>query len=1009
MEGRQDSAIPFGDIIVLARGQLYSTYNGFKFVQDPYPNDCDDCHNGRIKCSPSQCKGWSPVTGEQLVALWTVKRIRHRDPVYGHRFELEYTLSPISAVVNSRYLLTDGEFDYNIPGHVFIIKTDPTVDKSGFYTTAGTTWFNNNNYVNLDGKKTQTTKANDEEIEIYKELIKSLAMKTSTSLKPVRTSPIYSDIFDATIQKVPVTMIHQQTSPPHKAPSTTTSVWTTPLVDETKPTKYSEPDPLYHSTTGRKTSKPPITTITFFAPDESITENDIFGSPQTTVTTTARGITSGTVHADIFDVAEVSTNIQTQSTAKYSTNTIPEETTVFTTTARSTTTTTPSTESYSKRTAKPSTTASTTRAYSRRTTSTRSASTTTTTTTKPTRRTRKPFVPNRFTRPKPTRRRTTTSAEFEEIFLQKTSTTTRSSTTEELMLTTRSTTPSIFDVSIEEVEKTTTASDVESTVKRKDVATEKSGDEKTTSSGVDGTTEKSTDVEITSKVTLTTKERAEVATSKTTVESSLTTPYREKYTKPVYTTTESANTYEGTVQYGEKHTKPPSTTTTENATKPAVSTKIASTTKENSEKTESMQYSENYTKPQPTTSIPSTTTENLYQTLKTSEKNTKPSVTTKTPSTTEESSERTTKNVYERTETDKTSEKTVITTKIPSITKESSDSEEYSKEYTKPQPTTTAKNVYEKSETGKTSKKYTKTVVTTKIPSTTKESSESEEYSKEYTKPQPTTTIKTVYERNETDKTRENRTKNAVTTTKTHSITEQSSERTKTVKNNKKHTKSPSTSTETTTPIVFVGTIITKKPTTTSQKIKQEDIYDIFGEQAPSAIEKPSTEKQTKTTIADDFLFGSEIKQLPATTQGPVVIFDNFFEASTSSSNETNNKTTQLENNTEGEPLTSMSYITSISFQVNGKNGTQQSASPDTMLKASVKEITTNASDFKVFKAEMPDSNTTKHQFDNIALSLINHARSIDILNKTKAVKQKRRSYTPRRGRRRKVRREKMI
>lgn len=43
--GRQDNASPFGDIIVVARGQVYSTDEGYKFVQDPYQNDCDDCHN----------------------------------------------------------------------------------------------------------------------------------------------------------------------------------------------------------------------------------------------------------------------------------------------------------------------------------------------------------------------------------------------------------------------------------------------------------------------------------------------------------------------------------------------------------------------------------------------------------------------------------------------------------------------------------------------------------------------------------------------------------------------------------------------------------------------------------------------------------------------------------------------------------------------------------------------------------------------------------------------------
>lgn len=56
--GNQEPASPFGDVIVLARGQLYALNGGnFAFIQDSYSNDCDECHNTRrIKCGIYQCK-----------------------------------------------------------------------------------------------------------------------------------------------------------------------------------------------------------------------------------------------------------------------------------------------------------------------------------------------------------------------------------------------------------------------------------------------------------------------------------------------------------------------------------------------------------------------------------------------------------------------------------------------------------------------------------------------------------------------------------------------------------------------------------------------------------------------------------------------------------------------------------------------------------------------------------------------------------------------------------------
>lgn len=56
--GKQNSASLFGDVVILARGQLYALNAGnFIFTQDPYSNDCEECHNvHRHKCGVYECK-----------------------------------------------------------------------------------------------------------------------------------------------------------------------------------------------------------------------------------------------------------------------------------------------------------------------------------------------------------------------------------------------------------------------------------------------------------------------------------------------------------------------------------------------------------------------------------------------------------------------------------------------------------------------------------------------------------------------------------------------------------------------------------------------------------------------------------------------------------------------------------------------------------------------------------------------------------------------------------------
>ncbi|KAF2901373.1 hypothetical protein ILUMI_04812 [Ignelater luminosus] len=130
--GRQDTATPFGDIAIVARGQLYSAPGGFQFVQDPYQNDCDGCHNAPPRCDRASCENWKPQGHERLLALWTVKRIRHRDSNYGYRYEMEYKVTPMNVAANEHFITRNGRFDYSVPGHTFIVKADSKQSDSPF-------------------------------------------------------------------------------------------------------------------------------------------------------------------------------------------------------------------------------------------------------------------------------------------------------------------------------------------------------------------------------------------------------------------------------------------------------------------------------------------------------------------------------------------------------------------------------------------------------------------------------------------------------------------------------------------------------------------------------------------------------------------------------------------------------------------------------------------------------------------------------------------------------------
>ncbi|XP_064212209.1 mucin-2-like [Tribolium castaneum] len=276
---RQDDASPFGDIAVLARGQLYITPEGFKFVQDV------DCDCQRCLTSP-QCQ-WKTFGHHKLLALWTVKRIRHRDPHYGHVYEIEYTISPITHTISEDLVKRHGFFNYNVPGHIFVIKSDPGVN-----TVGQKEWFkkeeDHGHYkpgiliqMTPDGYKhvlhsfpgfftsyhDQTT-IDPKEYELYKKLIESLAAKTSSG--------------------------------PHRF-SVTTPTTTTFVVSE------GQLIPITTLPTQSYTKSPkPITTIHYYTPVETTTEKqdesfDIFS--EALRTTTTKKITTSEERVNLFPVS----------------------------------------------------------------------------------------------------------------------------------------------------------------------------------------------------------------------------------------------------------------------------------------------------------------------------------------------------------------------------------------------------------------------------------------------------------------------------------------------------------------------------------------------------------------------------------------------------------------------------------------------------------------------------------------------------------------------------------
>lgn len=66
---------------------------------------------------------WRQSHQKRLVALWSVKRLRHRT-YDNYQYEIQYTISPITPSIDEEYVTRNGGYDYAIPGHVFITKND---------------------------------------------------------------------------------------------------------------------------------------------------------------------------------------------------------------------------------------------------------------------------------------------------------------------------------------------------------------------------------------------------------------------------------------------------------------------------------------------------------------------------------------------------------------------------------------------------------------------------------------------------------------------------------------------------------------------------------------------------------------------------------------------------------------------------------------------------------------------------------------------------------------------
>lgn len=867
LENRQDTAFPFGDITVLGRGQLISTYNGLKFTQDTYQNDCDDCHNTRYHCPPSRCHKQRLHARDDIIALWTIKRIRHRDPVFGHRYDLQYTIAPLDGT--NGFLPDETGYDYNTPGHIFILKTQPaltqptnqregypyyhstqvpnslyTEDYNGYNHNVPSPGHEKNHKVeettHQQVQSVPTYQTNGEhtdenhrakEVQLYKKLLNSLSLKTTSVYNPVIPSYAHSDIFDAD-----VATIRPQSTASHSV-----------LVPQTS----SILPHLVHTNRATVTVTPQV--IVTLVPVYNITDKTTY-IPTTELKTTRylqHGTTiPGTTNFQTYNVPSTSTlrnkittigsKVTEQKHIKYSE---------------------PDPLYHNKQTTNINHVHHTSKA---------------------------PITTITYFSP------TNTDDENDVS-------TPRATTKKMIRVTTRKTTPrddeylDIFGESPNIATKKPAAKVQNNQLPKPD-----------------------------NEVGTTTSYRHNTVTLLQKTE-----PTTEELKATVLGNTESVQYY---TEDG----------TTLQSTPVGTSTHKFRDTSETPDSSELLPSTHEVTTGALITHpVFYSTPQNYYETE-----------TTKSDTTT------TRRNRF----TNKQPE--TSTRDIHLIEKESSTYATSTAQYNN-------QKTFTDTEIASTSKLNNE--ITTQITSTTKQAT-------------PVETI--IYPT----------TRNPVSTTYTQQRT----------------------------------TKINTKPSTqkTIDSFHQDTILaDIFGEEEhDDVIDKPVTASTPQyIQHEDEFLFGTQ--SADSTTQSTKVIFDNFFiPSATSPTSEESDSYTPATDDTatpksfgatlttekhdEAIPRTSLSYVTSISYHVDEENNTEAQPMPLTTtkyeptIKAKISEMST--SDYKIFKAELPETTSavepvvevsksnTKKEFDNLALSLINHARSIDILNnRTKRTKYKRRRYRP--------------
>jgi hypothetical protein len=938
--GRQDVASPFGDIAVLARGQLYVTPEGFKFLQDSERDDCDVCPPGG-RCARSHCQQWKNLGHHhKLLALWTVKRIRHRDPHHGHVFEIEYTVSPITSAISEELVKRHGYINYNVPGHIFVIKSANSAyhlngnggDDKWYKSQAGGQYpvdqrhnqdgFGSGHFkpgiligVGPDGYKhvlhsfpgfyssyhpqntyNDQTTIDPKEYELYKKLIESLASKTTshanvphrfsaTTDKTTAASPTYHL---TTFLPVPQTTFVQfpdgQLVP---LTENTLSPSTTPIRFPTT----TDPQIIYSTEVPTPQSpKPitlPVTTIHYYMPVEESSKASTATTSQQTIATTPKSTTAkGDI--DVFSVP-----------VKH----------LATTTK--------------KRTTKP----------------------------------------------------TTTEEEEFDLFPINTSTEPMRPVTESP----KETRPDSINEQLPSPDK-----DADTTVPY---------------------------------VSSTVTEPSSVKTERVTITRPVTRPVKSETTKKVTVATRP----------------------TETTTQKKLTTFVPSAREEITTATEKIPYTEEKTTvawvptTQQKTTITRVPTERQRSTTVVDNVYT---VTAAVPTTGETSSTR---------------QSTTLTGKVPPATTTSAIDRgtptfTIISETVTPTQTT---SIYTKPTTifeysfDSTTKGYTETLESTMntLPPTYSTSGQiPTTQTVKYTIPTTTTHYFYTFE---TDLPKTSPITIEGTTQTVHSTQSETP-----TTNTQESTSTGDKSTVSTEAVLTERTEITKVPqviaTTTEDFLVDSDLKnkntisdnkndfdedDIFG-----SLPKPSIEPMQTTTkrvhIQSDLaraLFGgrrskqikisSKIVRKPVTS-APEIIYKDFYEPSTQGPTSTGSGTTKsydttarFDGTTEYRPSTDQSYSTSISVEVNKKNATSTNDILEPTIKAKLSEVK-HRGNYKIYKAEIPqDANTavktttergkteTKKMFDDIALQLVNHARSIDYLHQkpSRQPKYRRRSYTTKR------------